>query len=249
MKLATALLAGAFAVAAGPALADEAAESPHTWAANIAYSTDYMYRGQSQTGNIAAVSGGFDYAYATGAFADVYLGTWASNINFGGDIEMDWYGGLTGAIGDTGFSWSAGFLYYMYPGASDASNLDFVEGNVGLAYTMADLPGSPTLGFKVHFSPEWQLNSDDSVYLDGNIKFTLPYDVGLAVHVAHQSVDDNATWGSPDWLEWNVYLSKRVIGPLDVSVGYHDTDLDKAECFGGTNICEGRFVAMVKASF
>jgi hypothetical protein len=32
-------------------------------------------------------------------------------------------------------------------------------------------------------------------------------------------------------------------------VGYHDTDLSDAECFGGLNLCEGRAVFVISAAF
>jgi len=239
-------LAGMLGVVALTAAAEES--SPHAFSGNVALSTDYVYRGQSQTGNNPAVSGGFDYTYSTGGFADAYLGTWASNINFGGSMELDWYGGLRGALGDTGLDWDVGFLYYQYPGQGQGDELDFVEGHVGLSYTFADVSTEPTVGFKVHWTPDWQTNADDGVYYDGNLGLTLPYDIGLAFHAGYQEVDDNATWGTPDWFEWNVYLSKAV-GPFTLAVGYHDTDLSKGECFGGDNICDGRVMFKVSAGF
>ncbi len=232
---------------AGGVVAQEA-ESPHSWSGAAALSTDYIYRGQSQTGNNPAVSGTLNYKYTTGGFADVYLGTWASNINFGGNIEIDWYGGLSGTFGESGVGWEAGFLYYQYPGSGDGSDLDFVEGHLGLSYTFENIPGTPSANVKAHWSPEWQLDSGDSLYTEGNVSFVLPYEFGLSVHVAHQAVDDNLTWGSPDWAEWNVYLS-RPLGPVTIAVGYQDTDLNKTECFGGANICDGRAMLTITAGF
>jgi len=243
--LAVSFISGLLALGSAGVAADEA-ESPHSWSGGVTYSTDYMYRGESQTGNNPAVSGTVNYGYDLGNGMNVYAGTWASSINFGGNAELDWYGGLTGSIGDTGLGWDVGFLYYQYPGGDD---LDFVEGHLGLSYAFAEMPGAPTVGFKVHYTPEWQLKADDGLYYEGNIGLSLPADFGLTFHVAHQEVDDNATWGSPDWSEWNVYLSHALVGPLSVSVGYHDTDLSKAECFGGTNICEDRVVLTIGASF
>ena len=238
---------GALLLVAAGAMAEEEA-SPHSFSGAAALGTDYMYRGQSQTGNNPAVSGTLNYKYTSGGFADVYLGTWASSINFGGNLELDWYGGLIGAFGDSGLGWEAGFLYYQYPGQNQGDELDFVEGHLGLSYSMPDLPGAPSANFKMHFSPEWQLNTGDSLYTEGNVGFTLPYSFGLSFHVARQNVDDNATWGTPDWTEWNVYLS-RPLGPVVIAVGYQDSNLDKSECFGGSNICEGRAVLSISAGF
>lgn len=62
--------------------------------ANAALTTDYVFRGFSQTAENAAIQGGFDATH--GIF---YAGVWASNLDFGGNgagqdvanIEIDWY--------------------------------------------------------------------------------------------------------------------------------------------------------------
>lgn len=40
------------------------AESPHVFSANVALTTNYMFRGVSQTNNGPAIQGGFDYEYS-----------------------------------------------------------------------------------------------------------------------------------------------------------------------------------------
>jgi uncharacterized protein (TIGR02001 family) len=222
-----------------------AEESSHEYSANGALSTDYLFRGQSQTGNNPAISGGFDYSYAPLGF---YAGTWASNLNFGGNIELDWYGGFAGDFSGTGLVWDVGVLYYQYPGAADEDDLDYVEFHAGLSHSLGDLPGEPAAGFTIHYSPEWTGGNGESVFYDGNVEFSLPHDFALATHVGYQTVNDNLNWGTPDWMEWNVSLS-RSFGPLNLSIAYIDTDLDKSECFGGDNICDGRAVFTISGSF
>ena len=80
------------AVSAAPAIAQEV-----TVSGNVALATDYTFRGVSQTDG-PAVQGGFDATFGDSGF---YLGTWASNINFGGgsDLELDVYGGYKFALG------------------------------------------------------------------------------------------------------------------------------------------------------
>jgi uncharacterized protein (TIGR02001 family) len=56
------------------------AESPHEFSANVAITTDYRFRGISQTNEDPAIQGGFDYAYAPYSF---YAGVWASSLEFG----------------------------------------------------------------------------------------------------------------------------------------------------------------------
>jgi uncharacterized protein (TIGR02001 family) len=56
--------------------------------ANVAFASDYIWRGMTQTDG-PAISGGFDYA-ADGGF---YAGIWGSNVNFndGAGSELDYY--------------------------------------------------------------------------------------------------------------------------------------------------------------
>ena len=67
-----------------------AAEDEFTISGNVTLATDYVFRGQSQTDEEAAIQGGFDME-----FGGFYLGTWASNVDFGTDAqaEIDYYGG------------------------------------------------------------------------------------------------------------------------------------------------------------
>jgi len=99
--LATGLISAAFSV--------QAQESPIS--ANVALTSDYIYRGVSQTSGGSAIQGGFDFASESG----FYVGTWASSITFDDSIEIDYYGGFSGALTDE-VGYDIGFLYYDYPG-------------------------------------------------------------------------------------------------------------------------------------
>lgn len=222
-----------------------AEDEPHQFSANFSMASDYVYRGQSQTGNEPSVSGGLDY---TNTDLGLYLGTWASNVNFGGDMEIDWYGGFAGSFSDNGISWDVGVLYYQYPGSPDGSDLDFIEGHLGLGYTFTDIIGEPSIGFAMHYSPDWQGSTGDSVFYDGNISFNLPYDFSFSSHLGYQTVEENANWGTPDWFEYSVGLS-RSISIFDFSLNYVDSDLSRNQCYGGSNVCDGRVLFSVSSSF
>ena len=88
---------------------------------NVALSSDYIWRGMTQTAEEPAISGGFDIAGESG----LYFGTWASNVEFGDGaaLELDWYAGYANEL-DNGFSYDIGYLAYTYPGED---SLDFEE--------------------------------------------------------------------------------------------------------------------------
>ena len=96
---------------------------------NVALSSDYIWRGMTQTAEEPAISGGFDIAGESG----LYFGTWASNVEFGDGaaLELDWYAGYASEL-DNGFSYDIGYLAYTYPGED---SLDFEEIYVGFGYS------------------------------------------------------------------------------------------------------------------
>jgi len=112
------ILTGLVGVPAFAVAAEE--ESPHSLSANVTLTSDYIFRGISQTGGDPAIQGGIDYSHASG----LYLGTWASNVGWiedfqgyqRGNMEIDLYGGFRGPIGKSDFTFDVGAIQYMYPG-------------------------------------------------------------------------------------------------------------------------------------
>jgi len=123
-------IASAFA-AQGAAAADEApaaapaATPEHVVTYNLGVTSDYVFRGISQSRNRPAVSAGVDYSHTPSGF---YVGTWASTISWVNDsypagdlanrantpMEVDFYGGFKGeAFGGLGFD--VGAIHYHYP--------------------------------------------------------------------------------------------------------------------------------------
>jgi uncharacterized protein (TIGR02001 family) len=105
------------APAAAPAPAAPMAAPEHGFTGNLAFVSDYRFRGISQTWKRPAVQGGFDYSHASG----LYLGAWASNVsgnsyNNGAGMEWDLYGGWKLPVSEA-VTLDLGALAYVYPGA------------------------------------------------------------------------------------------------------------------------------------
>lgn len=104
--------------------------------ANIGATSNYVWRGVTQSGDEAAISGGIDYSNESG----LYAGTWTSNVS--GGHELDLYFGYAGEAGDV--EYDAGYIYYAYPGNGNADiNFGEIYGqasmgmfSAGLAYTV-----------------------------------------------------------------------------------------------------------------
>jgi uncharacterized protein (TIGR02001 family) len=163
-----ALLIGGAMLPLGPA----AAQEPWSFSANLGVASNYMWRGQTQTGDQPAVSGGLDVGHESG----FYAGTWVSNVDFGEggpSYELDLYTGFGGAINDD-FSYDLSVLYIGYPDGRDS---DFAE--LGASGTFKWV----TLGLAYTFYGENDggLYDDGDIYYYASADFPLAYDFGFSV--------------------------------------------------------------------
>ena len=203
---------------------------------NVTLATDYRFRGISQTDRDPAIQGGFDLATDPG----IYLGAWASNIQFGGSIEMDFYGGWKSEISD-GVVLDIGGIYYKYPSGNDANDaeLDYVEAKVALS--MAGF----TVG--VNYSPDYTFETGNFFYVFGDYGVALGDVANLTLHVAlnqFEDEDEYATFGlgeagsdDDNYIDYMVKLSKDMFG-VTWAVALVGTNVDDDECFNDLNdIC------------
>ena len=197
--------------------------------ANVGLTTDYVFRGVSQTNEAPAIQGGFDYNDPSG----LYVGTWESNIAFAGSLESDWYFGYNGKVNDD-LGYSVGYIYYYYPKQSTfvpSSNVSFGEVNAGVSFK----------GFSagISYSNNFSFDTGKATYYNVAYDLGLPNDFGLNFHYGYQAIDDNAAWGTPDYSDYSIGLSKSY-GGFDFGLTWYDTNLSKSECFGGTDLCKSR---------
>jgi uncharacterized protein (TIGR02001 family) len=111
-KLAVAFLAAASSITAQAA---EAAAPAFTTSGNLAFTSDYVFRGISQTGGHTALQGGFDAAHTSGLSA----GVWASNISWAAStsLEVDLYANYGFSLSKD-LSATVGYIAYVYEGNS-----------------------------------------------------------------------------------------------------------------------------------
>ena len=227
------------------ALADgEPAWGPFT--ANVALTTDYRFRGQRQGQGDPALSGGIDYVGSSGIFA----GVWASNVDFNDVaetyIETDLYVGYGFALAEnTNASIKA--VYYLYPDAEyppGANENDYFELIGGLTHSFGKATGT----FELVWSPNYFLESGESVEVAAGLSVPVVesfwiFDGGVSAsgRVGYQWIDENATFGTPDYAFYDLGVSAKIQN-FTLDVRYVDTNLSEAECFGGTTLCEGGFV-------
>ncbi len=215
---------------------------------NIGLTSDYVFRGLSQTDEKPAIQGGLDYAHSSGAYA----GVWASNVDFSesdfgatdeAHIEVDLYAGMTGKVGDLG--WKFGGIYYAYPGVSDNSGLkyDYWEFGPTLTYPV----GPATASLMVMWSPNFYNETGKGLYSELGLSAPVgSFTVGATF--GHQDISRNLKFGAPDYNNWSLYASTTVAG-IGLKLAYTDTDLSGSDCFGGAepfgDWCDGRAVFSV----
>ena len=212
-----------------------------TSSASVALTTDYVWRGISQTNNDPAVQGSFDIAHESGA----YIGVWASNVEFQGgpsdtvSIEIDAYIGFSrdtdfGGLLPFALTYDIGFLHYEFPSDSN--------GNLNEIYFGAAISPVENLNFSTYYYLDTGIeNKIGKGYVDISSDYTLPdwaWNTTILAHAGHY----DRTAGASDYWDWKVGVSKD-IGDFNFEVAYHNTDENAG------NLSDDRVVGTISSSF
>ena len=204
-------------------------DSPATF--NAALTSDYRYRGISQTRTKPAFQFGADKSFKGG----FYVGAWASTIKWVQDaegdanLEIDLYGGFKGEIAkDVGFD--VGVLQYVFPGAKTTKwNAAYKDPNTTEIYgAVTSGPVTGKISYALtnlfgNYDFAKKKDSKGSLYLDLSSSFDLGEGLMLAPRIGYQKVR-NITNAS--YTDYSVTLSKDFSG-LVPSIAVVGTDADK----------------------
>lgn len=190
------------------AFADE--KSDFGVSANVAMTSNYVWRGMTQSDNSPAIQGGFDLDYK-----GVYIGVWGSNIKIGNaSMEFDSYAGYANEI--FGIGYDLGYIQYAYP--NDTKNLNFGEAYVGLSYDFKVLEISAKYSAGVDTNDvgvvgaEWEPEN----CVEGSVSVPLP--MGISI---------DATVGN--YVHTGMFYSASVsktFDKIDISLAYTGIDKD-----------------------
>jgi len=219
-KLSFALVAALLALPMTAAAQDaDEEESMFSW--NLALTSDYVFRGVSQTEEKPAFQIGADLNFGGG----FYIGAWASNVDFGDDgpwAEVDTYIGWNHDLSD---DWNLDLAInrYNYIGAKDS----FGDGDYN--EFLAVLSYADTYNFHFGYTNDVYGLDEKAFYygLDGS--WDIGGDFSLGASVGLSTFDSNT--GIEDYMDWSVSLS-RDFGPVNASLGYFGTDSDGEFNFG-----------------
>ena len=210
---ATTEVAAQEAAPAAEAAAEEESTSNLSW--NLSVTSDYVFRGITQTDFDPALQGGLDYAFGDSGW---YVGAWASNIDFaasdGPDIELDTYVGYGTSLSD---EWAVDVhaVRYTYIGEQDTyGSLDYNEFFVGTTF-------NDMLTLTFAYAPDYANADISSTYLGVAGSWEVGSGVSLNAGVGHSKFSDDV--GS--YSDWSLGVS-RSFGPVEAALTYYDTTGD-----------------------
>ena len=191
---------------------------------SLALTSNYLFRGVTQTNDKPALQGGITWTHESGCYA----GGWGSSISWLADgdpavsssVELDGFVGYSGTFGASDVGFDVGATYYAYPGKfpSGYNSPDTVELYAGLTYK--------ALSAKYWHSTTDLFGSPDSSG-SGNL------DLGATVEVV-PGLTFNAAIGKQwvnghdglDYAFWKLGASKALPADFAVAVAWNDTNLD-----------------------
>jgi uncharacterized protein (TIGR02001 family) len=214
--LASALVCGVPTIAA----AQEATSS-----VNFGAASSYQFRGVNQNvSDDIQVFAGADVSYG-----NFYVGTWASNVDFGGDanLEVDFYAGYKPKVGPVQFDFGA--LVYLYPQEED---LRLFEAKA--AATIANEAGLSLTG-SVFYSPE--AGKDGPSYWYGELAASAPIPgaklgpFGFTAYAAIGTQAFESDFDAGDYSNWKLGVTAATESGWAVDLFYTDTDVSGVETF------------------
>lgn len=187
---------------------------------NAAVTSDYRFRGVSQTDEKPALQLGVDYGFANG----VYVGGWASNVDFGDSTEAEV---------DTYIGWNRDL--------ADSVNLDlqlvrynYINEPADTDYAYAEFIGKLTFndqyGVELGYTNDYYNADLDSLYtaVDGSWELRNGFNLTAAAGYTMVSGSDN-----DDYADFSVGVN-RDFGPVNASLNYVGTDSHGKVNFGET---------------
>jgi len=193
---------------------------PGTFSSTIAFATEYVFRGISQSDEDVAIQASLDWSHESG----LYTGFWSSNVDFPNDstaqIELNVYGGRSGEY--KGVTYDVMVLGYVYPGADRDRDFDFVEFSLALGHRF---PWA-SVNTAVAISPDYFGSSGVGAHVSGGVGVPIPLDfleryrIAVDTHVGYQDI---STGGS--YVHWDVGLGGQLLG-FDLDLRYVGNDVD-----------------------
>ena len=198
---------------------------------NLGLTSDYRFRGVSQTQNAPAVQGGIDYNHVSG----LYIGNWNSSVSSqmytnGAGVESDVFAGFRKQVFGN-FVVDVGSYNYFYPRAGTNGSFDTNEVFAGIGYKeLVSVKYSHALSD--YFGTA---NSKNSFYVQADAAIPLARNLQLVAHIGHTNVANSS---SLDYTDYNVGLGYDLKG-WNLAAKYYIND-NKTSTFMTANTVGGQ---------
>ena len=231
--VATALFVGASTAMAAPEISG-----------NVTLTSDYRFRGISQSNDDIAIQGGFDIAFENG----IYLGTWGSSVDFGtadgdgfdGTLELDYYAGWSMET-ESGVGVDVGYLYYDYPG-DDGAEGDYQEIYGSVSFFDITLGGA--------YSDDYYGETENFFYYYADYSLGFGDNFSLDLHIGYNDLDEDGGYlsdGADSYIDYSVGVTASYLS-VDWSLAWVGTDLDGEEYFGLDDLVDDTLVFSISKS-
>lgn len=238
---------GAWAADLAKTAAPVTPSAPSPWDFDIGagLTTDYIFRGITQSNHAPSVSGHGELRYNFSEMWQGYVAVSGESIKLtpfdpSPSMELDVYGGVRGTFGK--FTSDLGVWGYLYPGLSTPTpngvfptQINWVEGYGKAGYGITD---SLNVGVNLYYTPSYINTGADGEYVSGTFKYTVS-ELAISGELGRQWLGTtDATHTSfftglgnyklPSYTAWNIgasYTYKFVT--LDLR--YYGTSLSKTD--------------------
>jgi uncharacterized protein (TIGR02001 family) len=224
---------GLFLLLGITAIAQADGSHAFTNSANVTFTSDYMFRGVSQTSSTAAVQGGLTINHVSGLYASI----WGSSISFA-NMELDPSLGFSRSLGDV--TYDVGVVHYGYPGYTKA-DLPFTEGYGSLSWKGAKLG--------VYWTDNYFGKTDRELYTYLSYG-TEVAGVSLSASVGQSKFRELTFNGEDSYVDYSLSAGKSFAG-LSFGLSFVGSNMDKDDCAafsGDRGSCGPRAVASVSKS-
>jgi len=206
--------------------------NPVNLSGNLAFVSDYVFRGFTQTDGGPALQGGLTATHNSGG----YVGIWGSNVKFleaesevapedRAHLEIDYLAGYGGELSG-GWSYDANWTYFTYPNTNRDLNYDTHEFTLKFGYKLQ----GTSLVAAYSYSPDDFGGIGKAHYYKIATGYVAQNGIGFNLEAGRKSYSDDTA--GENYTNYLASLSYS-LGGLDFLLSYSDTDLEDTEAADG----------------
>ena len=210
---------------------------------NVSLSSDYVFRGLSQTEDNIQLQGELSWTHPSG----LYAGVWSTNTHMGGEgnsIEFDPYVGFAGELGDRGFVYDVGYWHYFFPGAD--ADFDFGEFYAIPGYATGPWSLTLELWYALDYFGSDFFEDTSSLAYAGRVAHDFG-PVALSAGLGQQTFDEPAGLPSQDYIYYDIGVSGDWRG-VTLEASWHNTDGVEPD-LATADAADSRFVVGISRGF